>query len=135
MKNKGLRIARILVLTMAAMSAPLAPALADTLRDAMADAYRNSSLLDQNRYLLRVRDEGVNQAVAALLPTLSFAAASSRDLVADTTTTTARLVAEVTLYAGRSRANAVRAAEETVNAARQQLVALEAQVLGAAGER
>ena len=130
MKNKGLRIARVLVLTMAAMSAQLAPALADTLRDAMADAYRNSSLLDQNRYLLRVRDEGVNQAMAALLPTLSFAAASSRDLVAGTTTTTARLVAEVTLYAGRSRANAVRAAEETVNAARQQLVALEAQVLG-----
>lgn len=106
------------------------PASAETLRSAMADAYRNSALLEQNRYLLRLRDEGVNQAVAALLPTLGFVANTSRDLVADTTTTTARLVAEATLYAGGSRRNALRGAEETLNAARAQLVALEAQVLG-----
>lgn len=104
-------------------------AFADGLRDAMADAYRNSALLEQNRYLLRLRDEGVNQAVAAMLPTLGFVANTSRDLVADTTTTTARLVAEVTLYAGGSRASARQGADETLNAARQQLVALEAQVL------
>ena len=130
MSNRVFRIGRTLVMALALASAPVFPALADGLRDAMADAYRNSALLDQNRYLLRVRDEGVNQAIARLLPSLTFVAATSRNLVADTTTTTARLVGEVTLYAGRSNANGVRAAEETLNAARQQLVALEAQVLG-----
>ncbi|MHA7888480.1 TolC family outer membrane protein [Roseicyclus sp.] len=102
---------------------------ADSLRDAMADAYRNSPVLEQNRYLLRVRDEGVNQAVAQLLPTVSFAATASRDLVADTTSSTARLVAEMTLYAGGSRVAARQAAEATVEAVRQQLVAAESQVL------
>lgn len=122
--TRGLSVA----LGMAVLAA--LPASADTLRAAMADAYRNSALLEQNRYLLRLRDEGVNQAIAALLPTLGFVASTSRDLVADTTTTTARLVAEATLYAGGSRRNAVRGAEETLNAARAQLVTLEAQVLG-----
>lgn len=120
---------RAVVLAIALVTAPAGAALADSLRDAMADAYRNSALLDQNRYLLRVRDEGVNQAIAGVLPTLGFVAATSRDLVSDTTTTTARLVAEMTLYAGGQRRNALRAAEETLNAARAQLVALEAQVL------
>lgn len=130
MTNRIWRTGRALALSVSLVAIPLVPAFGDPLRDALADAYRNSALLDQNRYLLRVRDEGVNQAVAALLPTLSFAAATSRDLVNDTTTTTARLVAQATLYAGGSRVNALRAAEETVNAARQQLIALEAQVLG-----
>ena len=128
MINKARGLGLGLALGLAALAA--VPAHADTLRAAMADAYRNSALLEQNRYLLRIRDEGVNQAVAGLLPTLGFVAATSRDLVADTTTTTARLVAEVTLYAGGSRRNALRGAEETLNAARAQLVALEAQVLG-----
>lgn len=130
MSNKIVRTGRAVILTIALIVAPAGAALADSLRDAMADAYRNSALLDQNRYLLRVRDEGVNQAIAGVLPTLSFVAATSRDLVSDTTTTTARLVGEMTLYAGGQRRNALRAAEETVNAARQQLIALEAQVLG-----
>jgi len=130
MNNKIVRTGRAALLAITLIAAPAGAALADTLRDAMADAYRNSALLDQNRYLLRVRDEGVNQAIAGVLPTLSFVAATSRDLVSDTTTTTARLVGEMTLYAGGQRRNALRAAEETVNAARQQLIALEAQVLG-----
>ena len=130
MTGWNMRIKRGLCAALAFAMLAAVPAGADTLRSAMADAYRNSALLDQNRYLLRVRDEGVNQAIAALLPTLSFTASSARDLVADTTTTTARLVAEATLYAGGSRRNALRGAEETLNAARAQLVALEAQVLG-----
>jgi outer membrane protein len=102
---------------------------ADSLRTAMADAYRNSQLLEQNRFLLRVRDEGVNQAVAQLLPTLNFIASTRRDLVADTTTSTARLVGELSLYQGGRRIAATQAARATVEATRQQLVALEAQVL------
>jgi outer membrane protein len=54
----------------------------------MADAYISSPLLEQNRFLLRIDDEGVAQAVAQLRPTLSFVASTNRDLVADTTTGT-----------------------------------------------
>ncbi len=102
---------------------------ADSLRQVLADAYANSQLLEQNRYLLRIEDEGVNQAYAALLPTVNFVASTSRDLVADTTTTTFRLLGELTIYQGGSRIAARQGAEAAVNAARQQLVALEQQVL------
>ena len=104
-------------------------AAADSLRQVLADAYANSQLLEQNRYLLRVEDEGVNQAFAALLPTVSFVASTSRDLVAETTTTTFRLLGELTIYQGGSRIAARQGAEAAVNAARQQLVSLEQQVL------
>lgn len=124
-----IRTGRALVAGLALAAFAAGAAGADSLRDAMADAYRNSPVLEQNRYLLRVRDEGVNQAVAQLLPTVSFAATASRDLVADTTSSTARLVAEMTLYAGGSRIAARQAAEATVEAVRQQLVAAESQVL------
>jgi outer membrane protein len=103
--------------------------LADSLHTAMADAYINSALLEQNRFLLRLDDEGVAQAVAQLRPTLSFVASTDRDLVADTTTATASLVAEWVLYAGNSRRLALEAARETVLAARQGLVGVEQQVL------
>jgi len=102
---------------------------ADSLRAAMSDAYVNSALLEQNRFLLRLDDEGVAQAVAQLRPTLSFVASANRDLVADTTTATASLVAEWVLYAGNSRRLAIEAARETVLAARQGLVDVEQQVL------
>jgi outer membrane protein len=102
---------------------------ADTLRAAMADAYISSPLLEQNRFLLRIDDEGVAQAVAQLRPTLSFVASTNRDLVADTTTGTASLVAEWVLYAGNSRRLGIEAARETVLAARQGLVSVEQQVL------
>ena len=102
---------------------------ADSLHAAMADAYVQSQLLEQNRYLLRLQDEGVAQAMAGLRPVLSFVASASRDLVDETTSATASLVAEYVLYAGGGRRAAVEAAREAVLAARQQLVALESQVL------
>ena len=102
---------------------------ADSLRTAMADAYSNSQLLEQNRYLLRLRDEDVAQAVAQLLPTLDFTANATRNLIADTTTSTAQLVADMTIYAGGSRIAARQAAEATLEATRQQLVTVESQVL------
>ena len=58
-----------------------------------------------------------------------FVASADRDLVADTTTATASLVAEWVLYSGNSRRLAIEAARETVLAARQGLVAVEQQVL------
>jgi outer membrane protein len=104
-------------------------AQADSLRAAMQDAYISSPLLEQNRFLLRLDDEGVAQAVAQLRPTLSFVASANRDLVNDTTTSTASLVAEWVLYAGNSRRLSIEAARETVLAARQGLVSVEQQVL------
>ncbi|NKX43607.1 TolC family protein [Roseicyclus persicicus] len=129
MTSRIFRTGRGLVAALAVVAMTAGAAAADSLRQAMADAYRNSQLLEQNRYLLRLSDEGVTQAVAQLYPTLTFIAGTNRDLINDTTTSTARLVAEMVIYAGGGRTSARRGAEETVNAARQQLVALEAQVL------
>ncbi|WP_341862178.1 TolC family outer membrane protein [Gymnodinialimonas sp. 57CJ19] len=117
----------MLATTLAAIAA--LPVQADSLRQVMVDAYRNSNLLEQNRYLLRIQDEGVAQAVAQLRPVLSFVASMERDLVNNTSTASASLVAEYLIYDGGARGFALEAAEETVLAARQQLVALEQQVL------
>jgi outer membrane protein len=110
-------------------AAPGMQARAESLRTAMADAYVSSPLLEQNRFLLRIQDEGVALAVSQLRPTLSFSTSANRDLVNDTTTTTAALVAEWILYQGNGRRAALEAARETVLAARQGLVAVEQQVL------
>ncbi|WP_224815653.1 TolC family outer membrane protein [Hasllibacter sp. MH4015] len=105
------------------------PGQADSLRHVMVDAYRHSNLLEQNRYLLRVQDEGVAQAVAQLRPVITFIATASRELVNDTTNASASLVAELLIMDGGARHFAIEAAEETVLATRQQLVSLEQQVL------
>ncbi|MBF9044062.1 TolC family outer membrane protein [Rhodobacterales bacterium HKCCE4037] len=105
------------------------PGSADTLRQVMADAYRHSNLLDQNRYLLRIEDEGVAQAVAQLRPVFSFVAGLDRDIVNNTSSASLSLVMEYLVYDGGARRFAVDAAEETVLAARDQLIALEQQVL------
>ena len=47
---------------------------AETLSDALAQAYRNSGLIEQNRAVLRAADEDVAQAVTALRPVLSYSA-------------------------------------------------------------
>lgn len=105
------------------------PVQADSLRHVMVDAYRHSNLLEQNRYLLRIQDEGVAQAVAQLRPVISFVASMNRDIINNTSTASASLVAEYLVYDGGARRFALEAAEETVLATRQQLVSLEQQVL------
>lgn len=117
----------MLAATLAAITA--LPAQADSLRQVMVDAYRHSNLLEQNRYLLRIQDEGVAQAVAQLRPVISFVASMNRDIINNTSTASASLVAEYLLYDGGARRFALEAAEETVLATRQQLVSLEQQVL------
>ena len=129
MKSRIMRMGRGAAAVMALVLLMPAAASADSLQEAMTDAYRNSQLLEQNRYLLRVQDENVNLAYAALLPTLNFVASTSRDMVNDTSTTTFRLLGEMAIYQGGSRINARRGAVEAVSAARQQLVNLEQQVL------
>lgn len=106
------------------------PVQADTLRHVMVDAYSNSNLLEQNRYLLRIQDEGVAQAVAQLRPVFSFVASLNRIYSSPSTSTaSASLVGEYLIYNGGARRLAIEAAEEMVLAAREQLVTLESQVL------
>ena len=49
------------------------PVVAETLTDALAMAYRNSGLIEQNRAVLRAADEDVAQAVALLRPVVNYA--------------------------------------------------------------
>ncbi|MGI3186804.1 TolC family outer membrane protein [Nioella aestuarii] len=124
-------ILRHLAATAIAVGAALFPhaADADGLSDALADAYRNSDLLEQNRYLLRLQDESVAQQVAGLRPVLSFVASSQWDVPADIQTDRLSLVASMLVYDGGGRRLARDAAQETVLATRQALVNLEQRVL------
>jgi outer membrane protein len=111
------------------------PAQAETLADALASAYRNSQLLDQNEALLRAADEDVAQAVARLRPVVSFVAQAqntntSPDIAGqDSLQSTLSLAAQWTLFDfGRNRLG-VEIAKETVLATREALKGLESQVL------
>jgi len=109
---------------------------AETLGDALASAYRNSDLLEQNRALLRARDEGLAQAVASLRPVLAFAADAGYSVLrndgitrSEDTTARLRLTAELPLYDGNNRRLGVEAANELVLATRAALVNVEQSVL------
>lgn len=111
------------------------PAMAESLADAMVSAYRHSSLLDQNRAVLRAADEDVASAMAALRPVVQWVASYNWiDRNPGTANTkiessTLALQAQVTLYDfGRSQL-AIDIAKETVLATRQALVNVEQNVL------
>lgn len=127
MRNKILCV--LMVAALAAFAAPATTARADTLADTMAAAYRNSDLLDQNRYLLRLQDEGVAQQVAGLRPVINFVATSRWSSPSTGQMDRIGLTAEMLLYDGGGRRLLRDAAREQVLAARQSLVALEQQVL------
>ncbi len=124
-------IQRTLAATLFALGSALTPhvAAADTLSDVLADAYSNSDLLEQNRYLLRLQDEGVAQQVAGLRPVLSFIAQSQYDQPADRQTDSIGLSLQWLLYDGGGTRLARDAAQESVLATRQSLVNLEQSVL------
>lgn len=107
-------------------------ATAETLADAMVAAYRNSSLLDQNRALLRVADEDVATAVAALRPIVQWVVNSQWvDNLEGTSnnTLTWGLEATLTLYDfGRTQLG-IDIAKESVLATREALIGVEQQVL------
>ncbi|ESW59531.1 MAG: transporter [Rhodobacter sp. CACIA14H1] len=124
---------RAAVVAVIGFSAPAA--WAETLADALASAYRNSQLLDQNEALLRAADEDVAQAVARLRPVISFVAnaqnvESSPDIPAtDGFSKTMSLALQWTLLDfGRNRIG-VEIAKESVLATREALKDIEAQVL------
>ncbi|QIZ82644.1 TolC family outer membrane protein [Thalassovita gelatinovora] len=126
---------------MLAVSGPVA-AQADNLANVLADAYKNSGLLEQNRALLRAADEDVAVAVAALRPIVSWAAdlsrSSSRYATSSTfftprdsasTTVSVGLSASLLLFDGGASKGQIEAAKETVLATRQALVGVEQNVL------
>lgn len=116
----------------------LAPAAghAESLSDAMVSAYRSSGLLDQQRALLRVRDEDVAVAVAATRPVLNYALSSTWARNSNTVTgvstsltSSASLTSSLTIYDfGRSQLR-IDLARENVLMARDALVGVEQQVL------
>lgn len=108
-----------------------APLAAETLSDALAKAYRNSGLIEQNRAVLRAADEDVAQAIAALRPVLNYAAGLSYSdpSVGDNLSGSVGLNAEMLLYDFGRSALGVDAAKETVLATRAQLVDIENAVL------
>lgn len=127
-------------LAAALLASPLA-ARAETLGDALAAAYENSGLLEQNRALLRAADEDVAQAVAALRPVISWAIQYQRrfgsaranqiqgyNKFSDAETTYA-LTASLLLYDGGQSRLGVEAAKESVLSAREQLRSIEQNVL------
>ena len=124
-------IRRTVAATFLAVGSLLTPGLAsaDGLSDALADAYRNSDLLEQNRYLLRLQDESVAQQVAGLRPVISFIAQSTFNFPAETQTDRLSLQLDMTLYDGGGRRLLRNAARENVLATRQALVNLEQRVL------
>ncbi|WP_231700975.1 TolC family outer membrane protein [Aliiruegeria sabulilitoris] len=119
------------------------PATAETLTDALIDAYRNSNLLDQNRALLRAADEDVASAQSALKPQLDFVTSwagahphreiysslYNAGLSRDNWVATYQLQASILLYAGGSSRLSVESSKETVLATREALRSVEQSVL------
>ncbi|PJE32543.1 Outer membrane efflux protein BepC precursor [Pseudooceanicola marinus] len=133
----GLRHSARALLSGAACAAALVAlpgaASSETLGQALADAYRNSGLLEQNRLLLKATDEDAAGALAALRPVLAWSANASSDYNDATGVTTnglgAGLSVSYTLFDFGKGQLGLDIAKETVLVTRQQLLAIEQQVL------
>ena len=118
-------------LTGAALLCVAAPASADTLRDAMVEAYRTSPVLSGAQANLRATDENVPIARAGGLPTLSSTGGVTQDIydssrndslsVSPERRATAGLDLSVPVFQGGAVRNSVRAAETRVEAGRADL--------------
>ncbi|MCV2445912.1 TolC family outer membrane protein [Paracoccus sp. DMF] len=107
------------------------PATAETLADAMVDAYRHSALLDQNRAVLRAADEDAAAAIAALRPVLQWVAEYTYQNIEgfDANSASIGLQASMTLYDWGRNAIAIDIAKESVLGTRAALVGVEQDVL------
>lgn len=107
------------------------PVSAETLADAMVDAYRHSALLDQNRAVLRAADEDAAAAIAALRPVLQWVADYTYQNVEgfDGNSASIGLQASMTLYDWGRNAIAIDIAKESVLGTRAALVGVEQDVL------
>lgn len=119
------------------------PVRAETLADALAAAYVNSGLIQQNRALLRAADEDVVIAASKLRPILQWSSSVKRSLSSgrigsngvyqssDSTSTVASagLVAELLIYDFGASKLAVQVKKEAVLGTRQKLLSVEQKVL------
>ena len=108
---------------------------AESFKSALAKAYENSGLLEQNQALLRAADEDVFRAMSALQPVVSWSAGvlksfSSSNLgSSDSANTSLGLSAQYALYDfGRGQLG-IDLANEAVEATRQRLISIEQSVL------
>lgn len=131
MIGKSLMVLRRPILAILLAGATALPASAETLADAMVAAYRHSSLLDQNRAVLRAADEDVATAIAQLRPVLQWVASYGYRNIdgTDTHTSSVGLQAQVTLYDWGRNAFGVDIAKESVLATRAALVSVEQDVI------
>jgi outer membrane protein len=137
--RRGPRFIAGMIAGMLVLGAPAA-SLAEGLADAMAGAYNNSGLLEQNRALLRAADEDVAVALSALRPILGWSAdvtysdsdaRSSLTGVRSSSDTAASLglSAEIVLFDGGRSRTGVDIAKESVLATRAALVGVEQNIL------
>ena len=144
MKIIGRRLRRSFAgAAMAALIASPGMVSAETLTDALIDAYKNSNLLEQNRALLRIADDDVAVAFSNLLPTLNFITnwggthpnpgttnvVTGETFYGDNLAAVFQLQAGIALYTGGQNRNNLEAKRETVLATREALRSLEQQVL------
>lgn len=107
-------------------------AQAETLTDALAGAYLNSNILDQQQALLRAADEDVASAVAALRPIINYSASaniSSPEPMAGNPTASLGVSATLLLYDFGASQLAIEQLDETVLATRDALVGVEQDIL------
>lgn len=119
----------------------VAPASAETLREALALAYSANPQLDAERARLRATDEGVPQAKSGFRPKAAVNADAGRQMVRTQPGTTGdgtgqtwgySVTAEQSLFSGYRTTNGVRQAEAEVRSGRENLRNVEQQVLLAA---
>ncbi|MDP6816047.1 MAG: TolC family outer membrane protein [Alphaproteobacteria bacterium] len=113
-----------------------APAGAETLFDALVQAYVSNPELQARRAALRSVDEGVPQALSGWRPTVSLAGSAGLQRSRSTTTSNQSLTPRSyslnlsqPLYSGGRTEAATRSAESDVAAARAQLATTEQQIL------
>ncbi len=132
-----MRISRFRVGTLILTAALLtfgASAQAQSLTDALIQAYRNSELLKANQALLRSVDEGVAQSRAALRPSVNLTASSTLatppgGVGSNTLTNNVNLGLTLLLWDWGRSEDAVQVAYQNVLAARQTLIEVEQGVL------
>ena len=117
-----------------ALAAPAAQA--ETLADALAAAYKNSNLLDQNQAVLRAADEEAAIALANLRPVIGYVMQGNWNksqrgafIFPSSNSSSFELSAQVVLWAGGRGKLALQSAREQVLATRAALVNVEQQVL------
>ncbi|MFZ1743285.1 MAG: TolC family outer membrane protein [Pontixanthobacter sp.] len=119
----------------ATATALASPALADTLREALVDAYQSNPTLQAARAQQRANDENVPIQKSASLPSASvtaqhieFLKTSGNSFTAPTRTLQAGLDLGVPIYSGGSVKNSILAAKDRVNAGQADLRATESSI-------